>query len=309
MSDRQLSGQTLSYLSSKFREVGIRPKTKYGQNFLIDLNLLRLLFSSAQVGPDDVVLEIGGGTGSLTTMLAGKAAHVISVEIDDQLYQLAQESLANHNNVTLVRQDALKNKNRVSPSILEQVRSHLEGHPERKFKLVSNLPYNVATPIISNLLTQEPLPHLMVVTIQRELGERMIAKPSTKDYSALSIWMQCQTEVEIVRILPPSAFWPQPKVESAIVRITLDPEKRAAIPDLANFHEFVRSMFFHRRKFLRNELLSLYKKKMSKDDVDDILTTLEHPATVRAEELTIEQMLDLYQVAEAKADQLANSQG
>src|SRR4029079_4834706 len=127
-----------------------------------------------------------------------------------------------------------------------------------------HLPHNFAPPILSNLLSTEITPASMTATIQRELAERIVAPPRTKDYSALSIWMQALCDVEIVRIMPPDVFWPRPKVESAIIHVVPRPEKRARIPDLKYFHEFVRSLFFHRRKFLRSVLIAAYKERLEK---------------------------------------------
>jgi 16S rRNA (adenine1518-N6/adenine1519-N6)-dimethyltransferase len=285
--------QTRSFLLKRFEEAGIRPKTRFGQNFLIDLNLLDLLYESADVGPNDVVLEVGGGTGALTARLAAAAAHVVTVEIDRQLFQLAREELYRLTNVTMMEQDALRNKNNMHPAVLAEVTKHLAAAPGRRFKLVSNLPYNVATPVVSNLLKGDPVPYSMTVTIQKELALRMVASPKTRDYSALSLWVQSQCDVELVRIMPPSAFWPQPKVDSAIVRLTLRPDLRIEIPDLDFFHTFIRSMFFHRRKFLRSELLAAFKGKLDKPQVDEVMAELKHGGTSRAEELSVEEMLEL----------------
>src|SRR5947208_9407595 len=126
----------------------------------------------------------------------------------------------------------------------------MAAHPGSQFKLVANLPYNIATPILSNLLLADPLPVSLTATIQKELADRIVARPGTKDYSALSIWMQALCAMEVVRELGPQVFWPRPKVHSAIIHIVLNPAKRAALSDLPFFHAFVRGLFFHRRKFL-----------------------------------------------------------
>ena len=162
--------QTASFLIGKFREVGIRPNTRRGQNFLIDLNLVQLLADSAELGPDDVVLEVGTGTGSLTALLAARAAAVVTVEIDPQLYQLASETLIDCGNVTMLRQDVLKNKSHFHPDVLAAVREKLGEQPGRRFKVAANLPYNIATPVLSNLLSTDLLPVSMTVTIQKEVG-------------------------------------------------------------------------------------------------------------------------------------------
>jgi 16S rRNA (adenine1518-N6/adenine1519-N6)-dimethyltransferase len=284
----------------RFDEAGIRPHTKYGQNFLIDLNLLHVLFESANVGPDDVVLEVGTGTGSLTALLAQRAASVVTVEVDRQMFQLASEELHRFDNIVMLQADALKNKNRINSAVLEAVRSQLAAAPGRRLKLVANLPYNIATPILSNLLDEEEPPQSMTATIQKELAERITARPGTKDYSALSVWVQAQCRVEILRILPPEAFWPRPKVSSAFIQITLDPVRRGRISDREAFHGFLRAIFLHRRKFLRSQLLTAVKGKLDKPEVDAILSELDLPGSSRAEQLGVETMLALCEAARAR---------
>ncbi|MDX1963089.1 MAG: 16S rRNA (adenine(1518)-N(6)/adenine(1519)-N(6))-dimethyltransferase RsmA [Pirellulales bacterium] len=286
--------QTQSFLRRRFAEVGLEPVKKHGQNFLIDLNLMELLAKSADLQPTDVVLEVGTGTGALTGIMAQQAAHVISVEIDPRLHQLASEELIDQPNVTLLCQDALQDKNHLAPNILELVQSELTAGPDRQFKVAANLPYCVATPIISNLLLDPPLPVSLTVTIQLELAQRITAVPQTKDYSALSIWVQCQANAEILRVLPPSAFWPRPQVESAILKITPDPALRRQIPDLRGFHEFIRALFLYRRKHLRGVLIHALKKQLPKSDVDTLLAGLSFAENARVEELSVPELLMLH---------------
>lgn len=285
--------QTQSFLIRRFEQVGISPKTRHGQNFLIDLNLLELLFETARIEPCDVVLEVGTGTGSLTAKLARSAAAVVSVELDPQMHQLASEELIDCDNVLLMRRDALKNKNHLNPDVLAAVGERLAAAPGRRFKLAANLPFNIATPIVSNLLACDLPPETMTITIQKELADRMVAGPGTKDYGALSVWVQSQCEAEIVRLMPPTAFWPRPKVTSAIVQLRLRHDWRDGIPDLDFFHTFARSMFFHRRKFLRSVMLSGYKGRLGKPDVDAIMAELGFGETTRAEQLDLATMLRL----------------
>jgi len=285
----------------RFREAGIRINHRHGQNFLIDLNLQRLIVDAAALGPNDVVLEVGTGTGALTGMIAARTAEVITVEIDPQLHQLASEELVDVQNVTMLLQDALKNKNHFDPRLLEAVSARLAAHPGSDFKLVANLPFSIATPVLSNLLAGPILPVSMTATIQKEVADRIVARPGTKDYGALSIWIQSQCRVEIVRVLPPTVFWPRPKVTSAIVRIEVDPALRGRIPDLAFFQKFVRSMFFHRRKFLRRQVIGAAEEHLSKEEVDELLSRLALDPQGRAEQLTVDQMLALSEVVRSVA--------
>jgi 16S rRNA (adenine1518-N6/adenine1519-N6)-dimethyltransferase len=296
--------QTVSFLTRRFREVGLKPTGRHGQNFLIDMNLQQLLVDSAQLTADDVVLEIGTGTGGITAMIANQVASVVTVEIDRHLYQLASEELIDFDNVTMLQQDALKNKNQFQENILRTVEQKI--HENGDFKLVANLPYNIATPIISNLLACRIPPRSMTVTIQKELAERILAKPSTKDYSHLSIWIQCQCTAEIIRIMPPSVFWPQPKVESAILHLELDEERRAQIPDLHFFHTFTRALFFHRRKFLRSVVVSAMKKQLSKSQIDESLSEANLRADQRAEQLSVEKILTLCEAVRSRLPQSVN---
>ena len=291
---RRASRQTATFLSKRLTAAGLRPVSKYGQNFLIDLNLVELIARSADIQSNDVVLEIGTGVGSLTSIMAEQAGAILTVEIDQNLFQLASEELSVFPHVKMIHGDALRNKNSLRDDIMENIRDAKARLPEGgRFMLVANLPYNVATPIISNLLHESPTPDRMVVTIQKEVGERIVASPGTKDYGALSVWVQSMCSAEIVRILPPTVFWPRPKVESAVIRLDLDPARRDAIPDLKHFHSTVRSLFFHRRKFLRSVVISAMKGRLEKPQVDTILKQLGHGETARAEELDLKQIMDL----------------
>jgi 16S rRNA (adenine1518-N6/adenine1519-N6)-dimethyltransferase len=282
-----MTRQTKTFLLERFREMGIRPATRHGQNFLIDLNLVQLIVEAAELTTDDVVLEVGTGTGSLTAMMAPRVAGVVTVEIDAHLFELASEQLIDFSNVTMLRMDALRNKNAFDPRVMEAVSEHLDAAPGRRLKLVANLPYNIATPVISNLLLAPHVTHSMTVTIQKELADRITAQPSTKDYSALSVWIQSQCAAEIVRVLPPSVFWPAPKVTSAILRIVVDPERRAAIEDLAYFHQITKALFLHRRKFLRANVLAAMKQQLDKAQVDALMEEMGFAPDTRTEQLDV----------------------
>ena len=247
-----------------------------------------------------MVLEIGTGTGGLTARIARLAAAVVTVEIDRQLFQLASEELFDLDNVVMLQTDALRNKNNLNAAVLEAVSACLQAVPGRRFKLVANLPYQVATPVISNLLTLDRPPESMTCTIQKELAERIVASPGSKDYGALAIWVQSQCRAEVVRILAPSVFWPRPKVFSAFLHVALDPTRRARIADLSFFHDFVRAMFLHRRKFLRSQLLSACRDRLDKAGVDRLLLQQGLDGTDRAERLDPDTMLALCEAVRGK---------
>tara|TARA_B100000700_G_scaffold17150_2_gene16942 strand:+ start:8656 stop:9570 length:915 start_codon:yes stop_codon:yes gene_type:complete len=286
--------QTTTFLKQRMEEAGIRPVSKFGQNFLIDLNLVNMIADSANLTQQDVVLEVGTGTGSLTGLLAQKAGRVITVEIDQNLWQLAQEELASFKNITFLQQDALKNKNNLNPILIETIKETMREIDSARLKLVANLPYNVATPLISNLLTLDDLvPTSMTVTIQKELAERIVARPGTKDFGALSLWIQTQCNAEIVRIMSPTVFWPRPKVDSAIIHIETDLVRRNRIPDRGYYHRFVRNLFIHRRKLLRGVLVSVFKNELSKQDVDQVLEGINLTGSVRAEQLAVPVIFEL----------------
>ncbi|WP_422928147.1 16S rRNA (adenine(1518)-N(6)/adenine(1519)-N(6))-dimethyltransferase RsmA [Singulisphaera sp. PoT] len=288
------SRQTQTYLRNLFERRGVAPKHRYGQNFLIDLNLHELIANTAEVGPNDVVLEVGPGAGALTTLMADRGAAVVAVDIDPVMARFTSEAVEGRPNVRVLNCDALANKHTLAPELLDTVRAGLAISPDKQFKLVANLPYNVATPIISNLLIHPELkPTLMVATIQLELAERMRAEPGTEAYSALSVMIQSLGDCTLVRTLPPTVFWPRPKVDSAVVAIRPDPAKRAEISDLAWYKEIVRQVFLHRRKNLRQVLHSMWRKEWTKPEVDALLEGLGLTGMIRAESMNVEEFRSL----------------
>jgi len=290
--------QTTAYLKELFTQVGFTIDAKRGQNFLVDLNLLDLLERSGGITPADVVLEVGTGTGALTERLVRAAARVVTCEIDPRLACLARDRLIDRDNVVLVEGDVLAGKHRFAPEVLAAIDAALAAAPGGRLLLVANLPYCVATPVISNLLALPRPFDAAVVTVQREMGERMIAAAGSHSYNALSVWIGAQCRSELVRILPPSVFWPRPKVDSAIVRLDLDPARRALVGDLARFHDFVRDIFCHRRKLLRGVLVRLAAQKTGDKDaakriVESIYATLGFAADIRAEDIAPDVFVDM----------------
>ena len=165
--------QTQRYLQELFAKRGIATRSRLGQNFLIDLNLQKLIVDTARLTPNDVVLEVGTGTGSLTAQLSAFAAEVITVEIDSRMVKLAHEVIDGLPNVTLLHQDALKNKNHLAPEVLELIAERLAEVPGRRLKLVANLPYNVSVPVLLHLLALLPSLERGLVMVQSEVADRL----------------------------------------------------------------------------------------------------------------------------------------
>ena len=286
--------QTLGYLRNLFESRGIHPKNKLGQNFLIDLNLLEVILRAAELTKQDVVLEVGSGTGSLTARLAEQAGAVLSVEIDADFVKLADRAVAGRKNVTLLHADILKNKNQLNSGVLAKLHELLAVHACPQLKLVANLPYAVATPVLANFLLSELSFERMVVMVQLEIAERMLASPGSKAYGALAVLFQSLADVEVVRrSIPPAVFWPRPQVASAMILIRPNAAKRAHVSDVARLRNFLRDLYTHRRKNLRGALSSLPNARIGKGEVDHKLADLGLPGTVRAEELDVEQHLRL----------------
>lgn len=289
--------QTLSYLRNLFEERGIRPKDKLGQNFLIDLNLLDLLLRVAELTPDDLVIEVGTGTGSLTVRLAQQAGAVLGLEVDPAFYAMTDEAVAGRPNVTLLHADVLKGKNELNPHFLAALEEIRQRSGCQRLKLVANLPYAVATPLLGNLLLTDLPFERMAVTVQWEIAERLTAESGTKDYGSLAVLVQSLADVEIVRRLPPSVFWPRPQVASAFVLIRPVAAKRihvlTQVGSVAAFRTFLRDLYVHRRKNLRGALAAWPGGRRDKEEVDRRLSALGIDGSVRAETLDVEQHLRL----------------
>jgi 16S rRNA (adenine1518-N6/adenine1519-N6)-dimethyltransferase len=226
--------------------------------------------------------------------MAARGATVVAVDVDPAMAKLTAEAVAGLPSVRVLHHDALRGKHELSPVVLDAVRSGLAAGPGRRFKLVANLPYNVATPVITNLLVHPDLgPALMVVTIQRELADRFSAPPASPAYGAVSVLVQALAEVSLVRALPPSVFWPRPKVDSAVVAIRPVAAQRAQVGDVGWFHRLVRQVFLHRRKYLRHVLAGIWRDQWTKAEVDAWLAAQGLSGQVRAESLDVAEFREL----------------
>jgi 16S rRNA (adenine1518-N6/adenine1519-N6)-dimethyltransferase len=243
--------QTITTIRALLEERGLRPKQRYGQNFLHDQNQLGKLVHAASLRPNDLVLEVGPGTGTLTEALVDAEAEVICCEVDEQLAAIVEERLGDR--ITLIVVDCLKRQRQFNADIIEAI----DGRP---FKLVANLPYNVASPLMTTLLIEHDLCMGQYVTIQKEVADRLLAGPGSKTYGPLGIIVQALAKVTPIGTVPPTCFWPQPKVTSAMVSIVPSPAGRGVggegVPELAEvetrraFARFITDLFTKRRKQL-----------------------------------------------------------
>jgi len=231
--------QSLSEIRSLLADRGLRPRRRLGQHFLHDHNQLRRLVDAAGIGPGQLVVEIGPGTGTLTETLADAGAEVIACEIDPPLAAIVRERLGGR--ITLIEGDCLGRGRTLAAPLVEAI----AGRP---FKLVANLPYQVASPLMVTLLLHHAECRGMWITIQKEVAERLAARPRTKAYGALAIIVQALATVAVIGQVPPGCFWPVPRVDSTIFRI--EPRSRPAVAEPQAFARFVTAAFSKRRKQL-----------------------------------------------------------
>ncbi len=290
-----MPGQTLTEIRGLLALAGLAPQHSLGQNFLYDLNLMRKLVGAGEVGSTDTVLEVGPGTGSLTECLLARGATVVAVEIDRGLQDLLRARLGGEARFRLVAGDALAGKHRVSPAVVEALRA-APPRPGGHYKLVANLPYQVATPLLLELLLGEVSFERLVCTIQKEVGERLVAEAGTEAYGVVSVLTASLADVELVARVPPTAFWPQPKVESVMIRVRPKPSDTRPVADVAAFAALVQRAFQQRRKMLRRVLAEMGPAAM-----EAWLAAAGVSATSRPEDLTPAQWRRLF--AALPADQ------
>ena len=249
---RELS--TKRQLADLFRYLGIRATRRLGQHFLIDPNLLDFIVRAGEVGPDDLVLDIGCGTGLLTAHLADAAGRVIGIEVDRRLFAICSRYLEARENVELICGDALASKHRLAPALVDAAQREVATGAWHSLRVVSNLPYCIATLLVPNLLESGLAIAAIVATVQKEVADRLVAGPGCRQYGSLSVVVQVQASAAVLRPVPPAVFWPRPQVDSAIVRLLPEPGRLQAVRDYPAFVTLVRAAFTHRRKRLANAL-------------------------------------------------------
>lgn len=288
--------QTKREIQAMLAGGGARPRRRLGQHFLIDGNLMRRLVEASELAGGDVVLEVGAGTGGLTDLLLQRADHVVCVEIDPALYQILQERFrhaAGSGRLTLLHTDVLETKHRLARE-LDGVLATV-GAGSGGMRLVSNLPYSIATPVVMNLLVSYPQFRRFVFTVQAEVGERFTAEPGCKAYGPLSIVSQIVCRCRVIARVPAEAFWPQPEVDSVMLRLDVRddlPEGLRAPESVRRFALFLRRVFEHRRKTLRQAAsyaLGDRRRESSYGGID---------ASRRPETLTLDEWLELFHALE-----------
>ena len=261
---------------------GLSPRRTLGQNFVVDPNTVRRIARLADVSAGDVVVEIGAGLGSLTAALAETGAHVVAVEVDRGIVPVLREQMTAHPNVEVHEADAMQLD---WITFIAEVNARLGRAHDAGVTVVANLPYNIATPLVADLLDRVPGVRAMLVMVQAEVGERFCAKPGTAAYGAVSVKVAYWARAEIVGNVPPTVFLPRPKVDSALVRITRHDTPAAEIDDAEALFSLVRAGFAKRRKMLRSALAGLVDaEQFARAGVDP---------TARAEQLSLDEWATL----------------
>ncbi|MCM1143899.1 MAG: 16S rRNA (adenine(1518)-N(6)/adenine(1519)-N(6))-dimethyltransferase RsmA [Blautia sp.] len=257
---------------------------KYGQNFLIDRNILEKIVDAAQITGEDYVLEIGPGIGTMTQYLAERAKLVLAVEIDKNLIPILQDTLGGYPNVTVLNADILK----------VDIRQLMEGLSGGKpVKVVANLPYYITTPIIMTLFESHIALQSITIMVQKEVADRMQAKPGSKDYGALSLAVQYYAKPEVITRAPASCFLPKPNVDSTVIRLTRYGKPPVEAQDEAYLFAVIRAAFNQRRKTLINSLANAENLHIAKEKSAGILRQMGLLPTIRGEALTLEQFTEL----------------
>ena len=272
-----------SKTSEVLNKFGISAQKRYGQNFLIDANILEKIVASAGITKEDTVLEIGPGIGTLTQYLAEAAKQVICVEIDKNMIPVLEYTLADFDNVTVINQDILK----------ADIVNILKENGAASAKVVANLPYYITTPIIMELLEKDLPIESVTVMIQKEVAERMQTGPGSKDYGALSLAVAFYSNAEVKMTVSPNCFIPRPNVDSAVIRLDKLKEPAVKVNNKSEMFRIIKGAFEQRRKTLTNALSHSSAYKTDKKNIENALLEMGKNINIRGEELTLEEFARL----------------
>jgi 16S rRNA (adenine1518-N6/adenine1519-N6)-dimethyltransferase len=274
----------LTQTKKLLRSFDLKARKRLGQRFLVDGSVLRRILSAAEITPQDVIVEVGSGLGIMTAELAKLAGWVVAVELDDNLAAMLKQNLASFSNVTVINKDILK----IDPaSLLKE-----PGIPTPRYKVVANLPYYITSPTLRHFLEAAVKPERMIVMVQKEVARQIVAKPG--DRSVMSIAVQFYGKPGIVDYVPARAFYPAPRVDSAILRIDVHLQPPVPVTDEKSFFEVVRAGFTQPRKQIANSLAQ--GSGLSKAEVRTRLEKAGVAPERRAETLTLEEWAKLWQV-------------
>lgn len=278
---------TLSKTRSIMNKYNIIANKRYGQNFLIDDNILENIVESADITSEDLVIEIGPGLGNLTEYLLSKAKFVLLIEIDPKMITVLRDRFENKRNYSLLNEDVLK----VNIDELVHEIEERESTKFRKVKVVANLPYYITTPILFKLLEAENTISDITVMVQKEVAERMVAAPKSKDYGILTLMVDYFSSAKIEIVVPNSSFIPEPGVMSAV--INLNKNRKYKLKNEKLFFELIHKAFAQRRKKMINSLVSTNFNNMSKVQIEDLFSKCQLNFNTRAEELSIDEFIKI----------------
>lgn len=280
MQDRIANINTTKAIIDKY---GFSFQKRFGQNFLIDTNIIDKIIDGAGITNKDTILEIGPGIGSLTQMMAESARKVIAVEIDKKLIPVLEDTLGDYENIRIINEDILK----------LNLKDIIEEEGITSIKVVANLPYYITTPIIMNLLEKDLPIESITVMIQKEVADRMDAGPGSKSYGSLSLAVQYNAHTEMVAMVPPGCFIPRPKVGSAVIKLTKLDQPSVTTQNEHLMFTLIRGAFAQRRKTFVNSLTGSQQLDFGKDEIVKALEVIGLDARVRGEALSLMQFAAL----------------
>ena len=266
------------------KKYNLTAQKRYGQNFLIDSNILEKIVMAAEIDKEDTVLEIGPGIGTLTQFLCESAGKVIAVEIDRQMIPVLEDTLSEYDNVKIINEDVLK------VNFSELVEKENDGKP---IKVVANLPYYITTPIIMGLLEMDVPIESITVMIQKEVAVRMQEGPGSKDYGALSLAVEFYSKAEVKMTVSPNCFIPRPNVDSAVIRLDKYKNPPVEVKDRTLMFRIIKGAFEQRRKTLTNALSHSSAFRTDKAKIEEALVKMGKNVNIRGEELTLAEFAEL----------------